>query len=87
MECNEEEAGLHHMIFTCPVIVDYWEEVITTLEVMLDSQGQLEPQSCLLGLFPCSKKKNVGNRFLDLALLLAKRCMHSHEIPCESMGQ
>ena len=71
--CGSIEADFVHMVWSCPHTGMYWERVTSKLQQLLHRAVPCTLEACILGLFSRPKPKKVGNRFIDLALALAKR--------------
>ena len=73
--CARGEADFGHMVWSCANIQEYWDKVLRCIQAATGSRLQTTAEVCLLGIFPRNKKTKVGNKFMDLALALAKRCI------------
>lgn len=71
--CSHPDADFRHMVWDCGALRLFWEEVVSKLSKVLGRDLPLTLHTCILGLFPRPPKRKVGNRFIDLALDLAKR--------------
>lgn len=71
--CQEPQAKLMYMIWACPKLAHYWSEVLQLLWNIVEIQDVDTPMSCILGMGSKGKKQGPGRKFLNLALLLAKR--------------
>lgn len=61
------------MMWSCPQLGTYWEEVIDILCRVTNRQIDPNMGACMLHWFPHTNKTKVTSKFLDLGLLLAKR--------------
>lgn len=71
--CSQRDADFDHMVWSCPGLKDYWTKIEDMVNGVLSQNLACIPEICLLGLFPRPKSKRLGLRFIDLALLLARR--------------
>lgn len=71
--CAQLDVGIIHMTWGCALLQKFWETVLAQVNVTLGRQLTHMVEICLLGLFPRLKAKQVGSRFVDLALVLARR--------------
>ena len=62
-----------HMMWECPHLVSYWVDITDILKEITLREIPCTPAYCLLHWFPRSIKYKVTSRFIDLALILAKR--------------
>ena len=62
-----------HMMWRCPHLASYWEEITDTLAEITLGEALCTPGHCLLHFFPHTAKTKVTSKFQDLALILAKR--------------
>ncbi|KAJ1093076.1 hypothetical protein NDU88_006185 [Pleurodeles waltl] len=71
--CRAWNADLRHMVWGCPTLGVYWAEVKARLNLTLDRSLPVTLEVSLLGLLVRKPTKKVGNRFIDLSLVLAWR--------------
>lgn len=76
--CNTLGADFSHMMWGCPQLGTYWEEVVALLQDITTRDIKLTIGLCLLHWFPHTTKNKVTSKFIDLGLLLAKREITLH---------
>lgn len=74
VKCNVEKGTLFHCLWECPVIKQFWNEVIKYISQMTLNPIPNCPTLCILNLYPMGCKLNSKERKLtDLCLLQARR--------------
>ena len=71
--CARADANFVHMVWSCPFAQGYWNAVLDKIKSTLERDLPCTMRVCILGIFKRSKKHKVRNKFVDLALALAKR--------------
>lgn len=71
--CHTPDAGFIHMLWDCPRLGHYWSVVHAVLQTTTLTTHNNTLEYYLLGLPPKKAKNTPVTRFLNLALLLAKR--------------
>lgn len=71
--CHAPQAKLLHMLWSCHRIQHYWSEIYNILHGIAPLVGDDLPEHCILGVGTSGTKKGPICKFLNLALILAKR--------------
>lgn len=71
--CRENGANFMHMMWSCPSLENYCQEVTREVARIIEREVPHTPEHVLLNMFPHTAKTKVTDKFPDLALMLAKR--------------
>lgn len=71
--CQENDAHLVHMLWSCPRLTTYWSQIINILSTIIPGQTLDTLGTGLLGVSIHGKSGKPMVRFLNLMLILAKR--------------
>lgn len=76
--CSSNPCSFFHLLWSCPVIQDYWAQMIKFLHDHMGSPVQLDPKPCLLGLLPDATMDRFLAIFLSETLFCARKLVAKH---------
>ncbi|KAJ1119448.1 hypothetical protein NDU88_007634 [Pleurodeles waltl] len=71
--CRYHTADFYHMVWTCPIIMAYWEKVVQEISEVLQEEVKRSPLPLLLGVMGDTELRRADRSFLGVACLVAKR--------------
>lgn len=75
LRCSESHADFWHMIWECPVIRDFWREVVVLLSGVLDCPVPDTPEVCLFGVLDEENWQHHTRIFLRETLFFARKAI------------
>lgn len=75
--CLSTPCSFFHLIWSCPVIQDYWSQIVKFLHDHMGSPIQLDPKLCLLGLLPDTMARPTAT-LLSETLFSARKLIAKH---------
>ena len=73
--CGQSDAELVHVLWSCPTIQLYWDQVLSRLSSCTGREIPRTDTCCLLLTMRRGREFRAMTRFIDLGLLLAKRLL------------
>lgn len=76
--CEQSQADLLHMLWKCPKLSRYWQEVVSTIKGAYNIQIEMESKTCLLGylkeeLYPRKMSIPIGRLLFIARRLIARK--------------
>lgn len=76
--CMSPISSFFHLIWSCPAIQTYWNQIITFLHDDMGSPVQVEPRVCILGLLPDVTIDKFTATFIYESLFCARKLVAKH---------
>ncbi|KAJ1126265.1 hypothetical protein NDU88_004673 [Pleurodeles waltl] len=74
-QCHDPGANMLHMFWSCPESAHFWQQIFEVITELTQCTDLNKAEGVLLGLFHRSKRAVVTNRFIDQALIIARRAI------------
>lgn len=70
--CDNSSCTFFHLFWSCPVIQEYWSQIVKFIHDEMGSPLTLCPKQCLLGIFPDPDSDKFHKIFLQESLFMAR---------------
>lgn len=70
--CASPQGTFFHLLWLCPIIHNYWAQIVKFIHDNMGSPLTLCPKQCLLGVFPDPESDKFHHIFLQETLFLAR---------------
>ncbi len=76
--CKRQKGNFYHMLWSCNLLSTFWNSVINIISLRLDIQITISPRLCRLGTGNMDPLNEFQKKYIDLALITAKKCITIH---------